>query len=271
VTDSSASKVRIEGDGRGVVAHVGLYALGTFADRLDLGDRLSGQIPWTDERAPIHDRGNVLTRTMLMLAGGGQACTNIAALRSQSVLFGAVPSAPTLYRTVRNELSPSVVADLRTAFAWARSQVRDQSPATTGTDRVVLDIDASLVEIHSENKENTASTYKGGYGFHPMLCWTPRSANSPPPSLPDTTPMTIRPSRLVACWCAQIRRVAPTGSLRGAGLATSGSLSPHGATPVFRQRSAALSTTRTPGLKHSPSAVNHGWGLRRGRSPTSSI
>ena len=36
---------------------------------------------------------------------------------------------------------------------------------------VFLDIDASLVEIHSENKEQTAPTYKGGFGFHPMFCF----------------------------------------------------------------------------------------------------
>ncbi|HPB44736.1 MAG TPA: transposase, partial [Microthrixaceae bacterium] len=36
---------------------------------------------------------------------------------------------------------------------------------------MVLDIDASLVEIHSENKQNTAGTYKHGFGFHPMFCF----------------------------------------------------------------------------------------------------
>ena len=35
----------------------------------------------------------------------------------------------------------------------------------------MLDIDASLVEIHSENKEQGAPTYKGGFGFHPMFCF----------------------------------------------------------------------------------------------------
>ena len=36
---------------------------------------------------------------------------------------------------------------------------------------VVLDIDASLVEIHSEHKQGTAPTYKRGFGFHPMFCF----------------------------------------------------------------------------------------------------
>lgn len=43
--------------------------------------------------------------------------------------------------------------------------------ATTGTAMVVLDIDASLVQIHSQNKAGTGPNYKGGFGFHPLLCF----------------------------------------------------------------------------------------------------
>ena len=54
------------------------------------------------ERAPVHDRGKVLVQAMLMLAGGGEACSDIERLRAQPTLFGAVPSDSTLYRTVRS-------------------------------------------------------------------------------------------------------------------------------------------------------------------------
>jgi len=36
---------------------------------------------------------------------------------------------------------------------------------------VVLDIDGSLHQIHSENKQEAAANYKGGYGFHPIYCF----------------------------------------------------------------------------------------------------
>jgi hypothetical protein len=36
---------------------------------------------------------------------------------------------------------------------------------------VVLDIDASLHQVHSENKDDAGPNYKGGYGFHPMYCF----------------------------------------------------------------------------------------------------
>ncbi len=41
-----------------------------------------------------------------------------------------------------------------------------------------MDIDASLVEIHSENKEQAAPTYKGGYGFHPMFCFADQTGET---------------------------------------------------------------------------------------------
>lgn len=35
---------------------------------------------------------------------------------------------------------------------------------------LVLDLDATLITSHSE-KEQAAPTYKGGFGFHPLLCF----------------------------------------------------------------------------------------------------
>ena len=69
---NSVRQVRVESGGGGVVAHVGLHALGLFADRLGVGASLSSAVPPAGERAPAHDRGKVLTQAMLMLAGGGE-------------------------------------------------------------------------------------------------------------------------------------------------------------------------------------------------------
>jgi hypothetical protein len=91
--------VIVEPGGTGVVAHVGLHALGSFADRLGLGDSLSARIPGTGERLPVHDRGKVLVHTALMLAGGGESCADIEHLRLQHDLFGSVPSDSTVFRT----------------------------------------------------------------------------------------------------------------------------------------------------------------------------
>jgi len=170
VNANSTRRVMVEPGGTGVAAHVGLHALGSFADRLGLGDSLSSCLPWAGAGIPVHDRGKVLVQTALMLAGGGESCLDIEFLRTGVDLFGAVPSDTTVARTF-HEITPTKRAALVGVLAKVRAEVWRRSQATTGRDPVVLDIDASLVEIHSENKEQAAPTYKGGYGFHPMFCF----------------------------------------------------------------------------------------------------
>ena len=167
---NSTRRVRIEAAGEGAVAHVGLHALGAFADRLGLGDALSARIAPAGERLPVHDRGKVLVQAMLMLAGGGESCADIEHLRAQERLFGAVASDSTTYRTFR-QIDPATLGGLWEAMAEIRAQVWRRSSVTNNDCPLVLDIDATLVEVHSENKEGTAPTYKRGFGFHPMLCF----------------------------------------------------------------------------------------------------
>jgi hypothetical protein len=157
----------VEGGGEGVVAHVGLHALGRFADRVGLPQALSGVIP---AGMVVHDRGKMAVQAMLVLAGGGEACSDIERLRAQPELFGPVPSDTTLYRMLRG-IDPTTRGAMRTAVGGVRADIWGRSAVTTGQATVVLDIDASLVEIHSENKTGTAATYKGGFGFSPMFCF----------------------------------------------------------------------------------------------------
>jgi len=169
VNANSTRRVVVEPGGTGVVAHVGLHALGSFADRMGLGDVLSSAIPWRGNGVALHDRGKVLVQGALMLAGGGESCLDIEHLRIGDELFGSVPSDTTLARTF-HEITAPTRARIALALAEVRREVWSRStPAPR--DPVLLDIDASLVEIHSENKEQAAPTYKGGYGFHPMFCF----------------------------------------------------------------------------------------------------
>ena len=166
---SSTRDVRVTGGGGGVAAHSGLFALGRFADGLGLGEALSAAVPLCGERAPVHDRGKVLVHLLLMLAGGGEACSDIEHLRAQPVLFGEVASDSTLYRLLRG-LGPDHTAALCEAVAGVRNRVWERRGDASAP--VVLDIDSTLVEVHSENKDQAAAHFKGGFGFHPMLCAT---------------------------------------------------------------------------------------------------
>lgn len=123
VNRNSVLNVDVECGGTQVVAHAGLHALGGFADRIGLGAALSTAVPWSGERAPTHDRGTVLTHAMLMLAAGGEACSDIELLASQPRLFGEVASDSTLYRTIRN-ITPTMLADLTPSVVRARVRTR---------------------------------------------------------------------------------------------------------------------------------------------------
>ena len=165
---TSAVPVVVGPGGSGVVAHVGLHGLCAFADRLGLGDELSSAIPRPSERAPLHDRGKVLVHAMAILAGGGEACADIEFLRAEARLFGFVASDSTLWRRF-HEITPATRDEVKRAIAGVRAEVWRRSSVTSGAAPVVLDVDASLVEIHNEAKEGTGPPYKGGYGFHPLL------------------------------------------------------------------------------------------------------
>jgi hypothetical protein len=163
---NAVERVVVMDDDRPVVSQVGLHLLGDLADRVGLSSAYSAAVPWAGERAPAHDRGRLLAQVAVMLAGGGECIADMAALRDQPGLFGDVASGPTIWRAVAG-IDAAVLDSLRLARAEARAMVWEDATA----DEVVLDVDAALVEVHSANKEGAASSYKGGYGFHPMFCF----------------------------------------------------------------------------------------------------
>jgi hypothetical protein len=164
---SATNLVKVESGGTGVAAHVGLHALGALADKLDLGALLSSRVQMRGERLPAHERGKVLTQLALVLAGGGESCADIEHLRVQEELFGSVPSDTTVFRTM-HEFDGPARAELAVALAEVRAKVWKKLD-TNKKLPVILDFDASLVDVTSELKENAAPTYKGSFGFHPLF------------------------------------------------------------------------------------------------------
>ena len=110
---------------------------------------------------------------MLMLAAGGECVSDIEYLRAAGALFAVGASAPALYRTVRAVGAPTR-DDLWAAVAGGGGG----RGVAAGAAPVALDIDATLIEVHSENKQGTAAHYKGGFGFHPLLRPGNAAANS---------------------------------------------------------------------------------------------
>ncbi|MBW4030472.1 MAG: transposase [Acidobacteria bacterium] len=173
---TAANRVSVQSGGHGVAAHVGLHALGALADQLGLGTSLSSRIAQRGERAPLHDRGKVLTHLALVLAGGGESCADIEHLRAQEEMFGSVPSDSTVFRTL-HEFDAAKRRDLLSALAEVRAKVWKKLDQKR-SDPVILDFDASLVDAPAELTEQTVSNHRGGFGFHPLFVFADRTGET---------------------------------------------------------------------------------------------
>ncbi len=172
--------MRVQRDGRPVtvavtadggeqtVTHAGAALLAECADRLGLTGALSAGLAGLRRRRSAHDPGRVIRDLAVMLADGGDALCDLRALRDQGVLFGPVASDATAWRVIDQIGERALLDALRAARATARERAWALGARPEGT--LVIDIDATLVTAHSD-KDGAAGTYKGGFGFHPLLAY----------------------------------------------------------------------------------------------------
>lgn len=176
----SRPKLHVSADGAGVVGHTEAPLLADLADASGLTSAYSAALGTLRPRGPGHDPGRIATDLAVMLADAGEAITDLAVLRDQGEVFGPVASTPTAWRLLA-DIDEAGLARLRTAHAQAREvawlqavETRSGIPAEKAGGRelpgLVLDIDATLVTCHSD-KDQAAPTYKGGFGFHPLVCF----------------------------------------------------------------------------------------------------
>jgi Transposase DDE domain group 1 len=163
----------VTADGADVVGHGGARLLSDLADAVGLTDGLAAAMSPTRQRRGGHDRGQVLVDVAVMIADGGEAISDLAVLRNQPALFGAVASTPTAWRTLQ-AVDAAALARIAAARAAARKAVW-----AAGADPgfYVIDIDATLITAHSE-KEGAAPTYKHGFGHHPLLAFLDATGES---------------------------------------------------------------------------------------------
>ena len=67
-------------------------------------------------------------------------------------------------RTFTETLDQATVARARRAIAGVRAGVWRRTSISDGDGPVVLDVDATLVEIRPDNKQGTTAYYRGGSG-----------------------------------------------------------------------------------------------------------
>jgi hypothetical protein len=166
--DGRRITVEVTSDGEGLVSHAGTALLARVADKTGLTRALSLRLGDLKARRSGHDLGVVIRDLAVMLADGGDCLADLRALGDQQPLFGHVASTSTAFRVIdRIAGDPGGLERLRAAHAAARSRAWGLAGAPAELD---VDLDATLLTAHSD-KEGAAGTFKGGFGFSPMLAY----------------------------------------------------------------------------------------------------
>jgi hypothetical protein len=164
--DGRGFTIEVSSDGEGLVSHAGAALLAETADRVGLTRALSRALGGMRQRRGRHDPGRVVRDLAVMIADGGDCLSDLRAVRDQEPLFGPVASNATAFRVIDAIAEDRDLLDaLRAARARARQHAWD---AGVAPQQIIVDIDATLIGAHSE-KEGAAGTFKGGFGFHPLL------------------------------------------------------------------------------------------------------
>ena len=175
-------KIIVTAGGAGVVSHVGSRLLADVADRTTLTAELSKALGGLRPSRARHDPGRVLVDLAVAVADGATTISEIAVLADQAALFGQVASDSTCWRLL-DRLDDTALSAVAAARARAREVVwaqhaeihdgRALPPARVAGRELsvlVIDLDASIVVCHSE-KQHAAPTFKGTFGYHPMLAY----------------------------------------------------------------------------------------------------
>ena len=169
--------VRVEAGRESLISSAGAALLLQTAQVSGLAAGLSaGLSPWRPARS-VHDPGKAVLDLAVAIALGGDCLADVAVLRAQPEVFGAVASDPTVSRLIdalARDPEP-VLAALGGARAAARDRVWGHRQPISETSPVVVDLDATLVGAHSE-KEGATPNFKHGFGFHPMLAFVDHGA-----------------------------------------------------------------------------------------------
>lgn len=168
------------GGASGLVGAAGVPLLRLLAEACGLRGRLSVALARAGFM-PGHDRGQVLIDVAVGLAlGATSVTTTMREIEQGSAVFGACASAVTAWRAL-DELDEAALADIARARAahrrliWQRLAARPQGfpwvqvAGQLWDGWIVLDVDATLVECHSD-KEGAAPTFKKHlFGLHPLV------------------------------------------------------------------------------------------------------
>ena len=168
-------RVKVSADGRGVVSHAGMGLLRELADATGLSAQVTAVLADTYRGPWAHAPGAVFADLAAAIADGADCIDGVGQLcGDREHAFGAKASTTTMWRLLDQRIDAAHLPGVRSARAAARAAAWAAGAAPTPGQPLYIDIDATLVIDHSDNKQDAAPTWKKSFGHHPLLAFLDR-------------------------------------------------------------------------------------------------
>ncbi len=172
---AAASRVKVSDDGHGVVSHAGMGLLRELADWTGLSAQVTAALADTYRGPWVYAPGEVFADLAAAVADGADCIDGIGQLcGDREHVFGAKASTTTMRRLVDERIDAAHLPAVRVARAGARAAAWAAGAAPAPGDWLHIDIDATLVIDHSDNKTGATPTWKKTFGHHPLLAFLDR-------------------------------------------------------------------------------------------------
>jgi hypothetical protein len=169
------SQVKVSADGYGVVSHAGMGMLRELADRTGLSAQVTATLADTYRGPWVYAPGDVFADLAAAVADGADCIDGVGQLcGDREHVFGAKASTTTMWRLVDERIDAAHLPGVRAARAAARAAAWTAGAAPTAGEWLHIDIDATLVIDHSDNKTGATPTWKKSFGLHPLLAFLDR-------------------------------------------------------------------------------------------------
>ena len=172
---AAAQRVKVSADGRGVVSHAGMGLLRELADATGLSEQVTAVLADTYKGPWTYAPGAVFADLAAAIADGADCIDAVGQLcGDREHVFGAKASTTTMWRLVDQRIDAAHLPKIRGARASARAAAWAAGAAPPAGRPLYIDLDATLVIDHSDNKAQAAPTWKKSFGHHPLLAFLDR-------------------------------------------------------------------------------------------------
>ena len=172
---AAVRRVKVSADGRGVVSHAGMGLLRELADLTGLSTQVTEVLADTYKGPWTYAPGAVFADLAAAVADGADCIDGVGQLcGDREHVFGAKASTATMWRLVDERIDAAHLPKIRGARAAARAAAWAAGAAPPAGQPLCIDIDATLVIDHSDNKAQAAPTWKKSFGHHPLLAFLDR-------------------------------------------------------------------------------------------------